>query len=56
MNNPPVSAYLVASTGGCGPTLSGLLLTWLIYGRKGMKALLGPAAPGACRVTGGSLS
>ncbi len=39
LNDPPPLAYVVAAVGGCGPSLSGLLLTHLIYGREGMKAL-----------------
>jgi uncharacterized protein len=37
--NPPLGAYLIASVGGCGPTVSGLFLTRFIYGRKGMTTL-----------------
>jgi membrane protease YdiL (CAAX protease family) len=35
---PPIS-FLFVIVGGFGPTLSGLLCTWLIYGRSGMQAL-----------------
>ncbi len=37
-NAPPVSFVFVV-LGGFGPTLSGLLTTWLIYGRAGLREL-----------------
>ena len=38
-NNPPPISFLFVVIGGFGPTLSGLLLTWMLYGQKGMQAL-----------------
>lgn len=40
LHNPPPLAYLLVVIGGFGPTLSGLLVTWLVYGREGMQALV----------------
>lgn len=39
LHNPPPLAFLFVVIGGFGPTLSGLLVTWLVYGRAGMQAL-----------------
>jgi uncharacterized protein len=39
MHNPPPISFLFVVLGGFGPSLSGLLLTWLIYGREGMQAI-----------------
>ncbi len=39
LHNPPPLAFLLVVIGGFGPTLSGLLVTWLVYGREGMRAL-----------------
>lgn len=39
LHNPPPISYLFVVAGGFGPSLSGLLCTWLIYGREGMQAL-----------------
>ena len=35
---PPIS-FLFVVLGGFGPSLSGLLTTWLVYGREGLQAL-----------------
>jgi uncharacterized protein len=37
--NPPPLAFLPVVVGGVGPTLSGLLVTRLVYGRDGLRAL-----------------
>ena len=37
-NAPPIS-FLFVVMGGFGPTLSGLLTTWLVYGRQGLQEL-----------------
>jgi membrane protease YdiL (CAAX protease family) len=34
-------SYLFVVVGGFGPSFSGVLLTWLIYGREGLRNLLG---------------
>lgn len=39
LHNPPPISFLLAAVGGFGPAISGLLCTWLIYGREGMQAL-----------------
>jgi len=39
LHNPPPVSFLFVVVGGFGPTLSGLLCTWLIYGREGMQSL-----------------
>jgi uncharacterized protein len=39
LHNPPPISFLFVVGGGFGPTLSGLLCTWLIYGSPGMQAL-----------------
>lgn len=39
LHNPPPLSFLFVVLGGFGPSLSGLLLTRLIYGREGMKSL-----------------
>ncbi|HSK66290.1 MAG TPA: CPBP family intramembrane glutamic endopeptidase [Anaerolineales bacterium] len=39
LHNPPPISFLFVVIGGFGPSLSGLLCTWLIYGREGMQAL-----------------
>jgi len=39
MHNPPPISFLFVVVGGFGPALSGLLVTWLAYGREGMQAL-----------------
>lgn len=39
LHNPPSVSFLFVVIGGFGPSLSGLLCTWLIYGREGMQAL-----------------
>jgi membrane protease YdiL (CAAX protease family) len=39
MNNPPPISFLFVVVGGFGPSISGLLTTWLIYGREGLKIL-----------------
>jgi membrane protease YdiL (CAAX protease family) len=39
LHNPPPVSFLFVVAGGFGPSLSGLLCTWLIYGREGMQAL-----------------
>jgi membrane protease YdiL (CAAX protease family) len=39
LHNPPPISFLFVIVGGFGPALSGLLVTWLVYGRKGMQAL-----------------
>lgn len=39
LHNPPPISFLFVVVGGFGPALSGLLCTWLIYGREGMQAL-----------------
>lgn len=38
-HNPPPISFLFVVLGGFGPTLSGLLLTRVLYGQKGMQAL-----------------
>ncbi len=38
-HNPPPITFLIVVVGGFGPTLTGLLLTQVIYGRQGMQAL-----------------
>jgi len=38
-HNPSPISFLFVVAGGFGPTLSGLLLTRVLYGRKGMQAL-----------------
>ena len=39
LHNPPPISFLFVVVGGFGPSLSGLLCTWLIYGREGIQAL-----------------
>jgi len=39
LHNLPPLAFLFVIVGGLGPSLSGLLITWLIYGREGIQAL-----------------
>ncbi len=39
VNNPPPVSFVFVVVGGFGPTLSGLLLTRVLYGKKGMQAL-----------------
>lgn len=39
LHNPPPISFLFVVVGGFGPALSGLLCTWLIYGREGVQAL-----------------
>ena len=39
LHNPPPISFLFVVVGGFGPALSGLLCTWLIYGRAGIQAL-----------------
>lgn len=39
LHDPPPVAFVPVVVGGFGPSLSGLLLTWLIDGRGGMRAL-----------------
>jgi membrane protease YdiL (CAAX protease family) len=39
MNNPPPISFLFVVVGGFGPSISGLLTTWLIYGREGLQIL-----------------
>jgi membrane protease YdiL (CAAX protease family) len=39
LHNPPPISFLFVVGGGFGPALSGLLCTWLIYGREGLQAL-----------------
>ncbi|HEX2991980.1 MAG TPA: CPBP family intramembrane glutamic endopeptidase [Anaerolineales bacterium] len=39
LHNPPPVSFLFVVVGGLGPSLSGLLCTWLIYGHDGMQTL-----------------
>lgn len=39
LHNPPPLAYLPVVVGGFGPALSGLFVTWLVYGREGLQVL-----------------
>ena len=39
VNNPPPVSFVFVVVGGFGPTLSGLLLTRVLYGKTGMQAL-----------------
>ncbi len=39
MKSPPPISFLFVVLGGFGPSLSGLLTTWLAYGREGLQAL-----------------
>jgi membrane protease YdiL (CAAX protease family) len=39
LHNPPPISFLFVVVGGFGPAISGLLCTWLIYGREGLQAL-----------------
>ena len=38
-HNPPALSFLFVVVGGIGPSLSGLVMTRTIYGRKGVHAL-----------------
>ena len=38
-HNPPPISFLFVVVGGFGPSISGVLMTWLIYGREGLQAL-----------------
>jgi membrane protease YdiL (CAAX protease family) len=38
-HNPPAISFLFVVVGGFGPSISGVLMTWLIYGREGLQAL-----------------
>jgi uncharacterized protein len=38
-HNPPPLAFLFVVVGGFGPTLSGLLMTWLVDGRDGLRSI-----------------
>jgi membrane protease YdiL (CAAX protease family) len=40
LHDPPPLSFLFVVAGGFGPSLSGLLLTWLIDGREGIQALV----------------
>ena len=39
LHNPPPLSFVFVIVGGFGPSLSGLLVTWLVYGREGIQAL-----------------
>jgi uncharacterized protein len=39
LKNPPPISFLFVILGGFGPSLSGLITTWLVYGREGLQAL-----------------
>ncbi|MBE0671019.1 MAG: CPBP family intramembrane metalloprotease [Anaerolineales bacterium] len=39
LKSPPPISFLFVVLGGFGPSLGGLLTTWLIYGREGLQAL-----------------
>ncbi|MCA9875739.1 MAG: CPBP family intramembrane metalloprotease [Anaerolineales bacterium] len=39
LQNPPPITFVFVVVGGFGPTISGLLITYLVYGRSGMQAL-----------------
>jgi len=39
MKNAPPISFLFVILGGLGPSLSGLLITWLVYGREGLQAI-----------------
>ena len=41
MKNAPPISFLFVVLGGFGPSLSGLLTTWLVYGREGLQAIWG---------------
>ena len=40
LHNPPPISFVFVILGGFGPSLSGFFLTWLIYGREGIQALV----------------
>ena len=39
LQDPPPISFLFVVLGGFGPSLSGLLTTWLVYGREGLHAI-----------------
>jgi membrane protease YdiL (CAAX protease family) len=39
LHNPPPLSFVFVIVGGFGPSLSGLIMTWLIYGHEGLQAL-----------------
>lgn len=39
MKNAPPISFLFVVLGGFGPSLSGLLTTWLVYGREGLQSI-----------------
>ena len=39
LHNPPPLSFVFVIVGGFGPSLSSLIMTWLIYGHEGMQAL-----------------
>ncbi len=39
LNSAPPISFLFVVLGGFGPTISGILTTWLAYGREGLRAL-----------------
>jgi uncharacterized protein len=39
LHNPPPLSFLFVIVGGFGPTLSGLLVTWSVYGADGLQAI-----------------
>jgi len=41
LHNPPAITFLFAILGGVGPSLAGIVLTKIIYGKAGMKAIAG---------------
>ena len=39
LKDPPPISFLFVVLGGFGPSLSGLLTTWLVYGKEGLHAM-----------------